>query len=44
MVEVIVDEFGPDEFIARIGDPIWFQTLGALCWPLTGMPPDLQQS
>ncbi|MBI3282759.1 DUF763 domain-containing protein [Candidatus Curtissbacteria bacterium] len=24
---VLVDEFGPDEFIKRISDPVWFQSL-----------------
>ena len=24
MAEVIVDEYGPEEFIKRLGDPVWF--------------------
>jgi uncharacterized membrane protein YraQ (UPF0718 family) len=28
MVHAIVAEEGPDEFIKRIADPVWFQSLG----------------
>jgi hypothetical protein len=40
MIEVIIDEFGPDEFIARIADPVWFQSLGtvlAFDWNASGL-------
>lgn len=40
MIEVIVEEYGPDEFIKRIGDPIWFQSLGtvlAFDWNASGL-------
>ncbi|MDC7220212.1 MAG: DUF763 domain-containing protein [Spirochaetales bacterium] len=30
ITEVIVDEFGPDEFLSRISDPFWFQSFGAV--------------
>ena len=30
MAEVLVGEYGPDEFIKRIGDPVWFQSLGTV--------------
>lgn len=36
----IVDEYGPDEFIKRIGDPVWFQSLGtvlAFDWNSSGL-------
>jgi hypothetical protein len=35
-----VDEYGPDEFIQRIGDPVWFQSLGtvlAFDWNASGL-------
>jgi hypothetical protein len=28
LIEIIVLEFGPEEFLTRIADPIWFQALG----------------
>ena len=30
MVTVIVDEYGQDEFLRRISDPLWFQALGCV--------------
>ncbi|MBI4100418.1 DUF763 domain-containing protein [Candidatus Microgenomates bacterium] len=30
MTQVLVDEYGPDEFIKRIADPVWFQSLGTV--------------
>ncbi|PJC47704.1 MAG: DUF763 domain-containing protein, partial [Parcubacteria group bacterium CG_4_9_14_0_2_um_filter_35_11] len=26
----IVEEFGPEEFLKRLSDPIWFQSLGCV--------------
>ncbi len=40
MVEVMVDEYGPDEFVRRIGHPAWFQSLGtvlAFDWNASGL-------
>lgn len=40
MVEVIIEEYGPDEFIERISDPVWFQSLGtvlAFDWNASGL-------
>lgn len=40
MTEIIVTEYGPDEFIRRIGNPVWFQTLGtvlAFDWNASGL-------
>ena len=40
MTEVLVDEYGADEFIKRIGDPVWFQSLGtvlAFDWNASGL-------
>lgn len=40
MVDVIVEEYGPDEFIERISDPVWFQSLGtvlAFDWNASGL-------
>lgn len=40
MTEVLIDEYGPDEFIKRIADPVWFQTLGtvlAFDWNASGL-------
>ncbi|MFH0795847.1 MAG: DUF763 domain-containing protein [Candidatus Omnitrophota bacterium] len=40
MVEVIVEEYSPDEFVARIADPVWFQSLGtvlAFDWNASGL-------
>ncbi len=38
--EVLIDEYGPDEFIQRIADPVWFQSLGtvlAFDWNASGL-------
>lgn len=40
MIHVLVDEYGPDEFIKRMGDPVWFQSLGtvlAFDWNASGL-------
>ncbi|NQV00936.1 MAG: DUF763 domain-containing protein [Parcubacteria group bacterium] len=40
MIEIIVQEYGPDEFIKRLGDPVWFQSLGtvlAFDWNASGL-------
>jgi len=40
MTGALVDEFGPDEFIHRIADPVWFQSLGtvlAFDWNASGL-------
>jgi hypothetical protein len=40
MVWVINQEYGPDEFIQRIADPVWFQSLGtvlAFDWNASGL-------
>jgi len=40
MTEVLIAEYGPDEFIKRIADPIWFQSLGtvlAFDWNASGL-------
>jgi len=40
MVDVIVAEEGPDEFVKRIADPVWFQSLGtvlAFDWNASGL-------
>jgi hypothetical protein len=40
MVYVIIDEYGPDEFVRRIADPVWFQSLGtvlAFDWNASGL-------
>lgn len=40
MMQVIVAEYGSDEFIKRIADPVWFQTLGtvlAFDWNASGL-------
>lgn len=40
MTRVLIDEFGPDEFIRRISDPVWFQSLGtvlAFDWNASGL-------
>ncbi|MCX7927085.1 MAG: DUF763 domain-containing protein [Candidatus Omnitrophica bacterium] len=40
ILEVIVQEYGPDEFIKRIADPVWFQSLGtvlAFDWNASGL-------
>ena len=30
MTRVLVVEYGPDEFVRRMGDPVWFQSLGTV--------------
>lgn len=40
IVYVIIAEYGPDEFIKRISDPVWFQSLGtvlAFDWNASGL-------
>ena len=40
MARVLVEEYGPDEFVARLGDPVWFQSLGtvlAFDWNASGL-------
>jgi len=40
MVCVLVAEYGPDEFVRRIADPVWFQSLGtvlAFDWNASGL-------
>jgi hypothetical protein len=40
MTKVLVADFGPDEFIRRIADPVWFQSLGtvlAFDWNASGL-------
>lgn len=40
MTRVLVEEYGPDEFIKRISDPVWFQSLGtvlAFDWNASGL-------
>lgn len=40
MTEIIIAEYGPEEFIRRMGDPVWFQTLGtvlAFDWNASGL-------
>jgi hypothetical protein len=40
MIETIIEEYGPDEFIKRIADPVWFQSLGtvlAFDWNASGL-------
>jgi hypothetical protein len=40
MTRVLVEEFGSDEFIRRIADPVWFQSLGtvlAFDWNASGL-------
>jgi hypothetical protein len=40
MVQILIAELGPDEFIERIADPVWFQSLGtvlAFDWNASGL-------
>jgi len=40
IIEVVVQEYGPDEFVYRIADPVWFQSLGtvlAFDWNASGL-------
>lgn len=40
MTRVLVEEYGPDEFVRRMADPVWFQSLGtvlAFDWNASGL-------
>lgn len=40
IIYVLVDEYGPDEFVKRIADPAWFQSLGTILafdWNASGL-------
>lgn len=40
IMELLIAEFGPDKFIERIADPVWFQSLGtvlAFDWNASGL-------
>ncbi|MFH1284740.1 MAG: DUF763 domain-containing protein [Candidatus Peregrinibacteria bacterium] len=40
IIQVLVAEYGPEEFIRRIADPVWFQSLGtvlAFDWNASGL-------
>lgn len=40
MTKVLVSEYGPDEFVKRVADPVWFQSLGtvlAFDWNASGL-------
>jgi hypothetical protein len=40
MIRVLIAEYGPDEFVRRIADPVWFQSLGtvlAFDWNASGL-------
>jgi len=40
MTRVLVEEYGPTEFVRRIADPVWFQSLGtvlAFDWNASGL-------
>lgn len=40
IIWILIDEYGPDEFIKRIADPVWFQSLGtvlAFDWNASGL-------
>ena len=40
MTRVLIEEYGPDEFVKRISDPVWFQSLGtvlAFDWNASGL-------
>lgn len=40
MTRVLIEEYGPDVFIKRIADPVWFQSLGtvlAFDWNASGL-------
>ena len=40
MTRILVEEYGPDEFVRRISDPVWFQSLGtvlAFDWNASGL-------
>lgn len=40
ILAIIIKQYGPDEFVKRIGDPVWFQSLGTLLafdWNASGL-------
>ena len=40
MTRVIISEYGPDEYLRRLSDPVWFQSLGtvlAFDWNASGL-------
>lgn len=40
IVQILIAEYGPEEFIKRIADPVWFQSLGtvlAFDWNASGL-------
>ena len=40
MVHILIEEYGPDEFVKRMADPAWFQSLGtvlAFDWNASGL-------
>jgi len=40
IIYVLIDEYGPDEFVRRIADPVWFQSLGTILafdWNASGL-------
>jgi len=40
IVKIMVEEYGPDEFVKRMSDPVWFQSLGtvlAFDWNASGL-------
>lgn len=40
MIYVLIEEYGPEEFIKRMADPVWFQSLGtvlAFDWNASGL-------
>jgi hypothetical protein len=40
IMEIIIVEFGPEEFLARISDPLWFQAMGCVVgfdWHSSGL-------
>jgi len=40
IAEAIVEEFGPEEFLKRLSDPVWFQSLGCVMgfdWNSSGL-------
>jgi len=40
MTRVLIEEYGPDEYIKRVADPVWFQSLGtvlAFDWNASGL-------
>lgn len=40
MTQVLISEYGPDEYVKRLADPVWFQSLGtvlAFDWNASGL-------